>query len=355
MVEATDHSGGGYLLLSTAAGRVIYCSGSLRLLLGEDLTGRNLNDFLEDQTTAQIVAAALRGESLDFGCTLERRRFSAFAESVAGNICVTFYPLDENGTPTFAGNTAGLVVRELNAALHTMFLALGEIRPQLIGEAREDGAVLAQNLYRLLRLSHNLSDCADAERGLLRLHVTEEDAVRLCGGLAQRLEGPCRSRGVRLRWEAPAEPIVFRGDREKIERMLLNLIANALAAQKDGGEVTLAVAAAEAEDEVVFTVMDSGPGVADTGSLFRKYRLADPADGASMGGAGFGLALTYAFARLHGGQVLYSGGSGAAFQIRLPRNLQGVLAPLGAAAQDYAGGIDRVLLELATVLGKENY
>ena len=43
-------------MLCSAAGRVVYLSGGLKLLLEEDLTGRNLNDFVEDQTVARVIS-----------------------------------------------------------------------------------------------------------------------------------------------------------------------------------------------------------------------------------------------------------------------------------------------------------
>ena len=343
-----------YQLLCTVSGRILMVSGALRLLLGGDPAGRNLNDYFEDELTARIVAAGLSGSALDFRCTMGGRAFSCSAVGVDHSIGITCCPLDD-GMRVPGEHTAGLVAREMNSALAAMFLAMRQIRPQLIGEAREGGEVLSQNIFKLLRLSHNIADCALAQKGLLTLHITEEDAVRLCDGLVLRMNEPCRSRGIRLHWECPARPIPCRVDREKTERMLLNLISNAIAAQRGGGDVTLSVE--ERENTVVFTVADSGPGVTDGAALFQKYRTADPADPGSLGGAGFGLALTASFARLHGGQALYSGGpgGGAVFRLQLPLNTQGSLAPLAAGMQDYAGGVDRVLLELATVLNKESY
>lgn len=345
-----------YLLLCTAAGRVILTSGSLQLLVGEDLTGRNLNDFIEDATAARVIATAALGEPLEFDCSMVNRRFSCHAEGSEGNICIHLYPVGEDGKIYMGISAAHLLGREMNNALSAMFLAIGQIRPQLIGQAREDAAVMTQNLYKLLRLSHNLSDCSMAENGLLRLYITEEDATKICADLVTRLREHCLRRGIVLNVTLPEQPVVCRMDREKVERMILNLLSNAINAQKDSGEVTLAVE--EREADLLITVSDAGPGLRDCGAeaIFRKYRTADPAAADSIGGAGFGLALCRAFAELHGGQIIVVGGiGGGVVTIQLPKNAVPTQAPLSSAPPDYAGGVDRVLLELSTVLNKESY
>ena len=53
-------------LLCTPSGRVRYASGPLKLMIEEDLTGRNLNDFLEDATAARLIAETLSGNTYAF-------------------------------------------------------------------------------------------------------------------------------------------------------------------------------------------------------------------------------------------------------------------------------------------------
>lgn len=345
-----------YMLLCTAAGRVILTSGSMQLLVGEDLTGRNLNDFIEDGTAARVIAGTIQGENLDFDCTVANRRFSCSAEGMEGNICIYFYPVGDDGKIYLGISAAQLLGREMNNALSAMFLTMGQIRPQLIGQAREDAALLTQNLYKLLRLSHNLSDCALAENGQLRLHLAEEDAAKICRDLAMQMRELCLRRGIQLRLDMPEDPVICCVDREKLERMVLNLVSNAIGAQKDGGEVGIALE--ERENDLLITVSDAGPGMRDYGAeaTFHKYRTADPLDIASVGGAGFGLALCRAFAQLHGGQIIIVGGrDGAAVAIQLPKNAIPTQAPLTSEPPDYAGGLSRVLLELSTVINKESY
>lgn len=345
-----------YLLLCTAAGRVILTSGSMQLLVGEDFVGRNLNDFIEDGTAAQIIAAAAWGEALDFECVLANRRFVCSSENLEGNICIHFFPVGDDGRIFMGMSAASLLGREMNNSLSVMFLAMGQIRPQLIGQAREDAAVLMQNLYKLLRLSHNLSDCAQAENGLLHLHITEEDAVKICTDLVSRLKEPCLRRGIQLALTTPDAPVICRIDREKLERMILNLVSNSINAQKDGGNVGIELE--ERDGQLLITVSDSGPGMRDCGTeaTFRKFCTADPADPESVGGAGFGMALCRAFAELHGGRIIVVGGAGgASVTIQLPLNASPMQTPLSADPPDYAGGVDRVLLELSTALNKESY
>jgi PAS domain S-box-containing protein len=123
--------------------------------------------------------------------------------------------------------------------------------------------------------------------------------------------------GVTLSLELPEAPVAVTGQPVALRRLVLNLVGNARdAVAAEGGEITISVA--QRGGRAVLEVTDTGPGIAEE---FRE-RLFEPFFTLSRQGrgAGLGLAVVYAIASAHGGDVELASGAGesARFVVRLP-------------------------------------
>jgi signal transduction histidine kinase len=126
---------------------------------------------------------------------------------------------------------------------------------------------------------------------------------------------------VQLVWDVPLElPIVW-SDPAKLKVALKNLIANAIKFT-DAGSVTVRVTVNE--DEVEFTVADSGVGISPEALpiIFEAFRQADSSSTRRFGGVGLGLYIVRRLLDLLGGRVEVESrlGQGSTFRIRLPRS-----------------------------------
>ncbi|MEU7201754.1 HAMP domain-containing sensor histidine kinase [Streptomyces sp. NPDC045470] len=172
---------------------------------------------------------------------------------------------------------------------------------------------IAADLLLLARLD------AHAPRGAepvdLALLAAEEAARRPGGG-----------GGARLVVEA-GEPVPVRGDPAQLERLLTNLVDNAL--RYAASEVRVVARGEEgghdgAVDRAVLEVVDDGPGVpeADRGKVFERFARLDAARDRETGGTGLGLAIARGVARAHGGELTVrgreDGRAGARFVAVLP-------------------------------------
>ena len=341
-------------MLCSAAGRVVYLSGGLKLLLEEDLTGRNLNDFVEDQTVARVISRSQNKKETAFECALGGQRFSCEAVPMEEHIRISLVPTSCKGGASITMNASRFISRELNSDLSLMLPVVQQLEREAEEEQLDGLAMLRRSIYRLIRMTRDLEDCAAAENGFLEMHVTDEDLTAICRELAQRLEPLCAD-GVRIRWTLPEQPLIWRVDAAKLRRMLLHLISNAMAARKQGGSI--AVILRQRADEVCLSVTDDGPGIdsAVLGSVFRKYDDMDPLREAGPG-AGFGLALVRAFAEKHGGRLLLvSNEGGTSAQIILPQQESPAEPEVHCRPVTYGAGVDPVLVELSTVLDASQY
>jgi two-component system, OmpR family, sensor histidine kinase MtrB len=162
------------------------------------------------------------------------------------------------------------------------------------------------------------------------------DIARQSADVAQQL---AERRGTRIEFRLPAEPCIAEVDSRRVERILRNLLVNAV----EHGENREAVVTVAADSgAVAVSVRDFGVGLApgEEQLVFDRFWRADPARARTTGGTGLGLAIAQEDARLHGGWLEAWGepGRGSVFRLTLPRiageRLAGSPLPLGPGPGD---------------------
>lgn len=354
--ELDGSAGDDFLMLCSMSGRIIFMSGSLRLYVGEDLTGRNLNDFLEDELAARIVSTVGAGENCDFPCELRQSRFNCTAEPGNGRIKIWFYPAASGANVTMTSASARFISSEMNNSLNMLFASVSLLNDALNEDEASSMplAVINQNLYKLLRLSRNMADCAGAYSSSHLLHLSEEDAAELCRELLERSQALLQKCGVSVETNIPDRAIPCCIDREKFSRVLLNLLSNAVLSSHRDKRITVTLG--DSESELFLTVTDTGDGIPSEtlAELFRDGGRQDSA--ALLSSSGFGLPLVKHFCELHGGRLMIMsqehGGTSvrASFLKRVAEPEMGLHCPAPELA-----GHDLVLLELSSALDKEAF
>jgi PAS domain S-box-containing protein len=184
----------------------------------------------------------------------------------------------------------------------------------LIGSLHE----IETSVRRMRVWIDELVDVAHLEVGQeLHLNRTKTDLVALARAVAAEYQATCE--GNRLRVEASETELVGEWDAERLQRVLANLISNAIKYSPDGGAVTISVAREGAT--CVLTVRDSGVGipVADQPHLFEQFHRASNVIG-RIAGTGIGLAASRHIVEQHDGTIGVETceGVGSTFTVRLP-------------------------------------
>jgi two-component system, OmpR family, sensor histidine kinase MtrB len=145
------------------------------------------------------------------------------------------------------------------------------------------------------------------------------------------------SKATKLLIDSPNELINIEADQRRIERILRNLISNAI----DHGEgKTIKVRVAESDNEVAVSVRDFGLGFNENDApfLFDRFWRADPSRARTSGGSGLGLSISLEDAKLHQGQLLAWGrpNQGAHFVLTIPKNHGGLVQsfPISLVPED---------------------
>ncbi len=183
----------------------------------------------------------------------------------------------------------------------------------------EQAEIMYQNGLRLLKLINNLLDLAKIDAGKMRLSYSKTDFVPFAKGIIASISPLAEKKGITLSFTCTCREMMklsgngengdgclFNGfyfDRDKIEKVLLNLIFNAIKFTDSGGKVV--VSCERQDDQVRVKVSDTGIGIAKENLhlLFSRFTQVDSASNRRYEGTGIGLALAKELVELHKGEI----------------------------------------------------
>jgi two-component system, OmpR family, sensor histidine kinase MtrB len=239
------------------------------------------------------------------------------------------------------------VSHELRTPLTTIKIAADVLfasRAQLDAPAARSAELLQSQLERFESLLGDLLEVSRYDANVAVLDPEPADICDLARQAADVAQQIAERRGAKIEFRLPAEPCVAEVDRVRVERILRNLLVNAVE-HGEGRDAVVTVAGDSAA--VAVAVRDYGIGLApgEERLVFERFWRADPARARSTGGTGLGLAIALEDARIHGGWLEAWGeaGRGSVFRLTLPRTpgteLAGSPLPLGPDEADLAEAV----------------
>jgi signal transduction histidine kinase len=181
---------------------------------------------------------------------------------------------------------------------------------------------LAQ-INQMTEMVESLLTLARADEGRAPLAVEPCDLRELVADVAETAGMLGESAGVTAVHSMPDMPVPLAVDRQRIREMLLNMVTNAIKYTSRGGTVALSLV--EDDEAVIFSVRDSGIGIApgDLPHIFERFWRADQARSRTgeRPGVGLGLSITKWIVEAHGGSIAVQSrpGRGSIFTVRLPK------------------------------------
>lgn len=190
---------------------------------------------------------------------------------------------------------------------------------------RQLAMTIERNARRLLHLVNQLLDLRKMETNELKLNMSPGDIASFIKATANSFADLAEERGIAFGYQADVDELPALFDRDKLERILFNLLSNAFKFTSRGGSVGVEVAVLEKDEKGVLLelkVRDTGIGIppALQDKVFESFFQVD-APGHSRGqGTGIGLAITREFVEMHGGTIKVESAQdkGSCFTILLP-------------------------------------
>jgi two-component system sensor histidine kinase MtrB len=238
------------------------------------------------------------------------------------------------------------VSHELRTPLTTVRMAgdvLHDARQRFDPVTARAAELLQEELDRFEMLLTDLLEISRFDAGAAALHLEDVNLVDLAARVVRSLDPLASRHGTRLvvhHVPSEAGPPVVEADVRRVERILRNLLTNAID-YSETEDVVVLVAANEEGSAVA--VRDHGVGLrpGDETRVFNRFWRADPARARTSGGTGLGLSISLEDARLHGGwlQAWGSPGQGSQFRLTLPRRAGDRItrSPLPLVPQDVLG------------------
>ncbi|MCU0786662.1 MAG: ATP-binding protein [Verrucomicrobia bacterium] len=216
------------------------------------------------------------------------------------------------------------ISHELRTPLTLLLAPLDALRARFGGLLDQDGqellVTMRANGMRLLKLINDLLDLVRLQEGRVKIDRTAVDVGSLVRALTSSIHHTAATREVKVTVEIEENipPVLL--DQDKLEKVLLNLLFNALKFTNAGGQVALRVL--RKNQELVFVVSDTGIGISqeDVSQLFQRFWQADTSSNRRHQGAGIGLALVRELTEVQGGRVEVQSelGKGTKFTVSLP-------------------------------------
>ncbi|MEY8042020.1 MtrAB system histidine kinase MtrB [Saccharopolyspora cebuensis] len=215
------------------------------------------------------------------------------------------------------------VSHELRTPLTTVRMAadvLHASREQFPPGLSRSSELLVDELDRFELLLADLLEISRLDAGVADLAAEPLDLCEVVRDTVRSLRAIAESSGVELRLDLPEKAQTIHADHRRIERVLRNLVGNAID-HAEGGPVEIRIGVND--KAVAVTVRDYGVGLrpGEAELVFTRFWRADPSRNRRTGGTGLGLSISLEDARLHGGGLDAWGepGEGSCFRLTLPR------------------------------------
>ena len=216
------------------------------------------------------------------------------------------------------------ISHELRTPLTLMISPLETIQRRYAKSLDADTQSLLQTMHsnglRLLKLINDLLDLVRLDSGVLQVR---REAIRLddfLRGLASSAAQMASDKKIQLLTTVAPDITAIMADRDKMEKVILNLLFNALKFTPSGGRIEIN-AVREAED-LLIRVIDTGIGIPakNLPNMFERFFQVDSSSRRKYQGVGIGLALVKEFTELHGGKATVESveGQGTTFIVRIP-------------------------------------
>lgn len=220
------------------------------------------------------------------------------------------------------------ISHELRTPVNVIYSALQLLNvelPNYIGDFNNSSVkkrvkTMKQNCYRLIKLINNLIDSTKIESGYYQLFLGKYNIVSLIEDISLSVAEYVEDKEINLIFDTDIEEKMTYCDAEKIERIILNLISNAIKFTDKNGEIKISLE--DKENYLLVSVSDTGIGIPSDkcSSIFQRFVQVDSNRKNEKEGSGIGLNLVKSLIELHKGEIWVDStvGKGSIFTFKLP-------------------------------------
>lgn len=180
-----------------------------------------------------------------------------------------------------------------------------------------------QNCLRLLRLVNNLIDSTKLDAGYSQLNLVNCNIINIVEEITLSVAEYINNNNLTITFDTNIEEKIIACDLDKIERIILNILSNAIKFTKPGGNIFVNIL--NGEEFITISIEDTGIGIPKEklDIIFDRFRQIDKSFTRNYEGSGIGLSLVKSLVEMQGGKITVESnyGIGTTFHIKLPVKL----------------------------------
>ena len=188
------------------------------------------------------------------------------------------------------------------------------------GKMKDDLGIVHRNANKLLELVNQLLDISKLESGNMKLQTVPQNIVPLVKALALSFTSYAQRKTITLKFTSSEAEIVVYIDKDKIEKIITNILSNAFKFTPEGGTIEVAVRTDERNSNII--ISDTGVGIPreKISKIFNRFYQVDGSHTREQEGTGIGLSLTKELVELHKGNIEIESeeGKGTTFTVCIP-------------------------------------
>tara|TARA_Y100000310_G_scaffold345733_1_gene468989 strand:- start:1527 stop:2657 length:1131 start_codon:yes stop_codon:yes gene_type:complete len=201
---------------------------------------------------------------------------------------------------------------------YVSLLADEEVGP-ITPEQKEFLEIVKEESNRLTRLISDLLDISKIESGKMNVELDDVDLTQFLMKYQNKIKDMTKEKQLNFNFEGPANSIIIKGNLDKIDQILTNLVSNAIKFSEQNKNLKLRLH--ENINHVQLDVIDEGMGILpeQAEKIFDKFHQVDSEFTRSIGGTGLGLAISKHLVESHGGKIWVNStiGEGSTFSFTL--------------------------------------
>jgi len=314
--------GGLFLLLSIAVLGSAWFAGTASAL-AVTVFGAVLGSFVAGHVNSPAVQTHLAlfvGQGLLLTALVaELRRARHAAEREAGAALEARHEIEAASRmkDEFLGTISHELRTPLNAVLGWLHLIrTGKLDPATQSRGFES---IERNVRLQAQLTADLLDVSKALTGRLTMDMRPVSLPSVVDEALAQVSTAATAKDVTLNVKRPGQPMIVRGDPNRLRQVIWHLLANAIKFTPRGGRIDVTL---ESDSVAMVTVADTGPGIARDfmPHIFDRFTQADSSPTRITGGLGVGLSLVRDLVERHGGEIqaINRPSGGAQFRVQLP-------------------------------------
>jgi len=319
--------------------KAYYMNTAARNLFSDGDVGRLIPEFV----------LSFEGEQFSTTVDISGEKRSVSVSELEGDKIITVFCPEEKGDIKAIDNFLGSISEELRSAMSVISMSSELLRGKNSGNAETYEAILTHNTYIAKRVMNNVDMIRVLNGKEWAKKASSFDLNKLCGDLIDSVNAVLDKGDLKIGFKSDVKELLFRGDRDKVELVLLNLLSNSLKYTDESGKIT--VETIKKGDGAVIKVSDTGEGIrperliSSFSGFVRERDLND-----TRAGSGVGLATVDYIAHMHDGFALLesTAGKGTTVTVLLKNDINGEFKDGDTRYE--TSSMDSILTELSDVL-----